>query len=245
MARIFLAVRDLYKKEGGALPDQVLNVDWGYTNPVSPDLGEVLKEINGKALADIPDPKDKTKTLRTAGQQLDGVRAAPGRRLDDVRELAPSRASTPRPATTPSGAAPPTRRASACIHNWAFSWPANRRIMYNRASADAQGKAWDPKRPGIVWNGEKWVGDVPDIKPDSPPGEFGAFIMLAGGRRPALHLRAERRPVSRALRADRGARSKTSCIRRSRRARSRRSSRPTRTSTARARTSRSCARRTA
>jgi formate dehydrogenase major subunit len=53
--------------------------------------------------------------------------------------------------------------------------------MYNRASADAEGKPWDPKRPGIVWNGEKWVGDVPDIKPDSPPGTYGAFIMLPEG----------------------------------------------------------------
>jgi anaerobic selenocysteine-containing dehydrogenase len=43
------------------------------------------------------------------------------------------------------------------------------------------GKAWDITRPGIVWNGEKWVGDVPDIKPDSPPGQFGAFIMTAEG----------------------------------------------------------------
>jgi formate dehydrogenase major subunit len=67
------------------------------------------------------------------------------------------------------------------FHNWGFSWPANRRIMYNRASADAEGKPWDPTRPGIVWNGEKWVGDVPDIKPDSKPGEFGAFIMNPEG----------------------------------------------------------------
>jgi anaerobic selenocysteine-containing dehydrogenase len=53
--------------------------------------------------------------------------------------------------------------------------------MYNRASADAQGRPWDPTRPGIVWNGEKWVGDVPDMKPDAPPGQFGAFIMLPEG----------------------------------------------------------------
>src|SRR5215471_7362155 len=71
MARIFLAVRDLYAKEGGALPEQVLNVTWSYTNPAEPDLTEVLKEINGKALADIPDPKDKTKTVRLTGQQIE------------------------------------------------------------------------------------------------------------------------------------------------------------------------------
>src|SRR5262249_18503431 len=57
----------------------------------------------------------------------------------------------------------------------------NRRVMYNRASADAEGKPWDARRPGIAWNGSKWVGDVPDFKPDSPPGQFGAFIMVPEG----------------------------------------------------------------
>jgi anaerobic selenocysteine-containing dehydrogenase len=67
------------------------------------------------------------------------------------------------------------------FHNWAFSWPANRRVMYNRASADKDGKPWDATRVGIKWNGEKWVGDVPDMKPDAPPGTFGAFIMMPEG----------------------------------------------------------------
>jgi formate dehydrogenase major subunit len=182
LARIFLAVRDLYKKEGGALPEQVLNVTWAYTNPAEPDLGEVLKEINGKALADIPDPTDKTKSkmIRTAGQQLENF----GQLQDDgstacgnwlhlgVYTEAGNNAQR-RSTADPTGL--------GMFHNWTFSWPANRRIMYNRASANAEGKAWDPSRPGIVWNGEKWVGDVPDIKPDSPPGQFGAFIMNAEG----------------------------------------------------------------
>jgi formate dehydrogenase-N alpha subunit len=180
LARIFLAVRDLYQKEGGALPEQLTKVTWSYTNPVAPDLGEVLKEINGKALVDIPDPKDKTKMIRTAGQQLENF----GQLQDDgsttcgnwlhlgVYTEAGNNAQR-RSTADPTGL--------GMFHNWTFSWPANRRIMYNRASADAEGKAWDPSRPGIVWNGEKWVGDVPDIKPDSPPGEFGAFIMNAEG----------------------------------------------------------------
>jgi anaerobic selenocysteine-containing dehydrogenase len=67
------------------------------------------------------------------------------------------------------------------FHQWGFSWPANRRVMYNRASADANGKPWDPKRVGIQWNGTAWVGDVPDTKADAPPGTFGAFIMLPEG----------------------------------------------------------------
>jgi len=67
------------------------------------------------------------------------------------------------------------------FHAWAFSWPANRRVMYNRASADAEGKPWDLKRAGIQWNGERWVGDVPDMKPDAAPGTYGAFVMLPEG----------------------------------------------------------------
>ncbi|HXM77230.1 MAG TPA: molybdopterin dinucleotide binding domain-containing protein, partial [Thermoanaerobaculia bacterium] len=180
LARMLLAVQDLYKKEGGAVPEPVLNVSWAYTNPLVPDFSEVLKEMSGKALADIPDPKDKTKILKTAGQQLDGF----GQLQDDGSTLCGNWLHSG--VYTEAGNLA-QRRSTAdptglgMYPNWGFSWPANRRIMYNRASADATGKPWDPKRPGIVWNGEKWVGDVPDIKADSPPGEFGAFIMLPEG----------------------------------------------------------------
>jgi formate dehydrogenase major subunit len=187
VARIFLAVRDLYQKEGGALPEQVLNVSWNYTNPTNPDLGEVLKEINGKAVADIfeppKDPKDAKepkKLLKAAGQQLDSF----GQLRDDGSTMCGNWLYAGCYTEAGNNAA---RRSTAdptglgMYHQWGFSWPANRRIMYNRASADGAGKPWDPKRPGIVWNGEKWVGDVPDIAPDSPPGKFGAFIMLPEG----------------------------------------------------------------
>jgi formate dehydrogenase major subunit len=180
LARMYLAVRDLYRKEGGAAPEPVLNLSWPYTNPAEPDLSEVLKEINGKALSDIPDPKDKTKPLRTAGQQLEGF----GQLQDDGSTMCGNWLHSGVYTEAGNNA---QRRSTAdptglgYYHNWAFSWPANRRIMYNRASADAEGKPWDPKRPGIVWNGERWVGDVPDIKPDSPPGAYGAFIMLPEG----------------------------------------------------------------
>jgi len=178
LSRIYLAVRDLYKKEGGALPEQVLNVSWNYTNPVNPDLAEVLKEINGKAVTDVKDKDGKV--IKTAGQQLDGF----GQLQDDGSTMCGNWLHSG--VYTEAGNLAQRRNNAdptglGMFHNWAFSWPANRRIMYNRASADAEGKAWDPTRPGIVWNGEKWVGDVPDIKPDSPPGQFGAFIMLPEG----------------------------------------------------------------
>ena len=65
---------------------------------------------------------------------------------------------------------------------WTVSWPANRRILYNRCSADAEGRPWDATRVGIAWNGQRWVGDTPDYTVDSPPdADLGAFIMLPEG----------------------------------------------------------------
>jgi formate dehydrogenase major subunit len=69
--------------------------------------------------------------------------------------------------------------------NWAWSWPANRRVMYNRASCDVSGKPWDSDRRQVWWNEaqKRWVGvDVPDFKADSAPGDhMGPFIMNPDG----------------------------------------------------------------
>jgi formate dehydrogenase major subunit len=187
LARIFLAVRALYAKEGGALPEAVASVSWSYTNPANPDLSEVLKEINGKALVDLLEPpkdpksKEPPKLIKAAGQQLDSF----GQLRDDGSTMCANWLYTG--CFTEAGNM--TQRRSTAdptglgvFPQWSFSWPANRRIMYNRAGADAAGNPWDPSRAGIKWNGEKWAGgDVPDIKPDSPPGQFGAFIMLPEG----------------------------------------------------------------
>ena len=180
LARVVLAVKELYRAEGGALPEAIANLSWDYSNPVEPDLAEVLKEINGKALADLLDPKDKSKVVKAAGKQLDGF----AQLQDDGSTMCGnwlySGAFTDIGNNT-------QRRTSAdpiglgMFHEWGFSWPANRRVMYNRASADKDGRPWDASRAGIRWTGEKWVGDVPDIKPDSKPGEFGAFIMNPEG----------------------------------------------------------------
>ncbi len=180
VSRIFLAVQNLYRKNGGVAPEAVLNVIWPYNNPVNPDLTEVLKEMNGKALVDIHDPKDKTKVIKAAGQQLDGFIQL----QDDGSTMCGNWLHSGVFSEAGNNA---QRRSTSdstglgMYHNWAFSWPANRRVMYNRASADAQGNPWDPTRVGIKWNGQKWVGDVPDMKPDAPPGTFGAFIMLPEG----------------------------------------------------------------
>ena len=43
-------MRELYQAQGGKFPDPILNLTWSYTNPQHPALGELLKELNGKAL---------------------------------------------------------------------------------------------------------------------------------------------------------------------------------------------------
>jgi formate dehydrogenase major subunit len=180
LARIVLAVRELYRKEGGALPDPILNISWSYNNPVNPDLEEVLREMNGKALVDLMDPKDPTKLVRAAGQQVNG--------FAELRDDGSTMCGNWLHSGVFTEAGNNAKRRSTAdptglgmFPNWAFSWPANRRIMYNRASADAEGQPWDPKRTGVRWTGTVWAGDIPDIKADSPPGTFGAFIMLPEG----------------------------------------------------------------
>jgi formate dehydrogenase major subunit len=69
---------------------------------------------------------------------------------------------------------------------WAWAWPANRRILYNRASADPAGNPWSERKKYVWWNGEKWTGlDVPDFEetkaPDYvPPDDAKAEQAIAG-----------------------------------------------------------------
>jgi formate dehydrogenase major subunit len=55
---------------------------------------------------------------------------------------------------------------------WAWSWPANRRMLYNRASADPDGKPWSERKKYVWWDAEesKWTGlDVPDFEETKSP----------------------------------------------------------------------------
>jgi formate dehydrogenase major subunit len=56
---------------------------------------------------------------------------------------------------------------------WAWSWPANRRLLYNRASADPDGKPWSERKKYVWWDPDEgaWTGlDVPDFEEDKEPG---------------------------------------------------------------------------
>ena len=182
VAGIFLKLRELYQKEGGAFPDPILNLTWDYKTPHAPAPEELAMEYNGKALADLIDPKDPTKVVMKKGQQLDGFAqlrddgsTACGCWLYSGAWTEKGNMMARRDNSDPSGL--------GNTLNWAFAWPANRRVLYNRASCDPSGKPWDPKRQLIGWDGSKWSGaDIPDFKPDVPPGDsMGPFIMQPEG----------------------------------------------------------------
>ncbi|GBG15848.1 formate dehydrogenase major subunit [Novimethylophilus kurashikiensis] len=182
MSDLFLKLREMYKKEGGAFPDPILNLHWPYHDAEEATPEELAKEYNGKALADIMDPNDKTKVLIKAGQQLssfaqladDGTTSC-GTWIFCGSWTEAGNQMARRDTADPSGL--------GIAPNWAWAWPANRRILYNRASCDPSGKPWDAKRKLIGWDGTKWGGyDVPDFKADIPPGDaMNPFIMTNEG----------------------------------------------------------------
>jgi formate dehydrogenase major subunit len=182
MAGIFMRMRALYQAEGGAYPDPIVKLSWPYAQPHSPSAEELAQEYSGKALKDLTDPKDLTKVTRKAGEQLAGFAEL---RADG---------STASGCWIFCGAWGPTgnlmaRRDNADptgigeTLNWAFAWPANRRVLYNRASCDLRGKPYNPERQLIAWNGSAWGGaDVPDFKADEDPAHgMGPFIMNPEG----------------------------------------------------------------
>jgi formate dehydrogenase major subunit len=181
VAQIFWRVRELYQREGGIFADPILNLRWPYTQPKNPALSELAREISGQALADLT---DATGQSVRAGQQVPGF----GWLKDDGTTLCGNwlysgswteagNQMARRGTDDPSGL--------GVYPNWAWSWPANRRVQYNRASCDLSGKPWDPERPQIWWNeaAGRWVGnDVPDFDVSSTPADhMGPFIMNPEG----------------------------------------------------------------
>ncbi|MGH7378715.1 MAG: molybdopterin dinucleotide binding domain-containing protein, partial [Candidatus Methylomirabilales bacterium] len=192
-----LRMKQLYAGSKAKKDRPILDLVWDYKPQgpkVEPNMELVLKEINGYATQDIE--KDG-KILFKKGQPIKG--------FGDCRDDG----STACGNWIYSGVYPEegknlsARREKAApgdylAHNWGFVWPANRRILYNRASADAQGRPWSEKTKVIWWDAaqKKWVGnDVPDFKADLPPdapkfadGPFkglsgqDAFIMRADGK---------------------------------------------------------------
>jgi formate dehydrogenase major subunit len=179
---------------GSTLPrDQgFLNMTWDFepdtpsSPPGEPSAAKVLKEINGyysaepgKHLGGFDELKDDGSTTCASWIYCGVFPAADNNRSASRQPDAPD--------------APGQAQLG-----WAWSWPANRRIMYNRASADPQGKPWSERKKYVWWDEARksWVGyDVPDFplskRPQEPakPGATGMdalpgtapFIMKSDG----------------------------------------------------------------
>lgn len=180
MGTLFTHMRDLYRDEGGAFPDPIVNLSWPYSNPNDPTAMELAKEYSGRALSDLRDANGNI--TRRKGEQLDGFAEL----RDDGSTL--SGCWIYAGAWTEKGNLMARRDNSDPTGigqslNWSWAWPANRRVLYNRASCDVQGKPFDARRQLIAWDGARWTGaDIPDYKADEDPNlGMGPFIMNPEG----------------------------------------------------------------
>ena len=165
----------------------VLDLVWDYQPQgpkQEPNMELVLKECNGYTTEDLTD-KDgaplykKGEPLKTFGHLRDDGSTACGNWIytgiypEEGKNMALRREKP--------------KAGDYLGHGWGFAWPANRRIIYNRASADPSGKPWSEKKKLIWWDAEakKWVGnDVPDFSPtmapDAPRAKDGPFKGVSG-----------------------------------------------------------------
>jgi formate dehydrogenase major subunit len=181
MAQIYQRLKALYQKEGGAFPEPIVNLHWPYKDSNEPTADELAKEINGYVIEDVTDPNDPTKVVLEKGKQVvnfsvlrDDGKTASGCWIYSGCFNEQGNNMARRDTSDPDSA--------GVYPKWAFSWPLNRRVLYNRASCDLSGKPWDPTRKLIAWDGAKWSGyDVPDIAPTAKPDVVGPFIMNAEG----------------------------------------------------------------
>ncbi len=172
-------LRELYKAEGGKLPEALLKMNW----PEKYDPEEWTRRINGFFWADtkIGNRLYKKGDLVPAfgNLQADGSTSSlnwlyTGSYTEDEGNKSKRRDPTQTPMQAAIGLYP----------NWSWCWPVNRRILYNRASVDLNGKPYNPKKAVIEWDGKKWVGDVPDgpwaPQADTKNGKL-AYIMTTDG----------------------------------------------------------------
>lgn len=181
MNMIYRKLKALYAAEGGAFPEPIMNLKWDYFAGDAFDPHAVAKEVNGYFLEDVDDPAR-------------GMKFKKGERVPDFSYLRDD-------GTTSSGnwiysgsypeegnlAARRIRETDGIgLHpQWSWSWPANRRILYNRASVDPDGRPYNKNKPVISWEQGRWVGDVPDgaappmnVDPDKA---YSPFIMKPEG----------------------------------------------------------------
>jgi len=160
------AVQYLYKKDKNAVfPEPIVNLKWDYSTHGEFDAHKMAKEINGYFLKDITVKGKKFKkgdlVPSFAYLQADGSTSSANWLYCNSYTSKGNMSARRKREKSGIGLNP----------EWAWCWPVNRRIIYNRASVDKTGKPWDKEHPVIEFKGKvengkyvskKWVGDVPD-----------------------------------------------------------------------------------
>lgn len=162
--QLMLRLKRLYAREGGPNAEAIRGLAWNYGD--DPDPHDVAKEINGYDLA-------TGRLLDSFGQLKDDGSTSSANWLycGSYTEAGNMAARRDNWDYHPAGI--------GLYARWAWAWPLNRRIIYNRASCDRSGRPWDPRRFVIRWTGQRWEGDVPDG--GWPPGTKYNFIMKPEG----------------------------------------------------------------
>jgi formate dehydrogenase major subunit len=187
-------IKALYK-DGGVFPEPILNLKWDYETDGAYDPHKVAKEINGYFVKDVT-IKGKTFKKGTlvpsfAFLQADGSTSSGNwlycNSYTEKGNMAARRGQ--KDAANNIGLFP----------EFAWCWPVNRRIIYNRASVDAKGIPWDRKDWVVYFKGEEKDGQVRLAKMDGgcarrrlvPDAESGRIM---AGRRQVPLYHAQARP---------------------------------------------------
>ena len=140
----------------------LLDLTWDYPTDEhgEPDPESVLREINGYYVTgpDAGTPLSSFTQMRADGSTAGGCWIYTGIYADGVNRAARRR---------------PGHEQDETAAEWAWAWPANRRILYNRASADPEGRPWSERKKYVWWDEEngRWTGrDVPDFPETLAPG---------------------------------------------------------------------------
>ena len=152
-------LKELYKDSKEPRDGLIRAMTWDYPTEgdrEEPDIESILKEINGYTVAD-GEPVKGFAELKDDGSTACGGWIYSGVYADGVNQARRRK--------------PWTEQPNAATE-WGWAWPADRRILYNRASADPEGRPWSERKKFVWWDeaeGE-WTGDdVPDFEATKPP----------------------------------------------------------------------------